>query len=108
MTVSFEIDRQHSNTFPPFVDGCEHCLPSGWHGVVVPFATVTNGDSLTAFYHHGRCGNQWFTSWSARYAHTWQRVIGAAPVENGRRLAAVPTVEQIALPGPRGASGEIA
>lgn len=88
MTVSYEIDRQHDDKFPPFVDGCETCLPTGWHGVVVPFATITNGDSLTAFYHHARCGAKWFTSFGAQWDYTWVRVTGAdptRPIPGGRR-----------------------
>lgn len=94
MTTSFEIDRKNADEFPPFVDGCETCLPTGWNGGVVPFATVTNGDSLTAFYHHLRCGKKWFTSFGARWSHTWVRV-GSEPTHalpGGRRqIAAGPS-----------------
>lgn len=76
MTVSFEIARADSDDRPPFSDGCEGCLKAGidFDGTVVPYATVTYGDGLVAFYHHARCGSQWFTSWSAQYAHSWKRI----------------------------------
>lgn len=72
MTISFEIAREHMGDWPPFSDGCPHCV---FDGTVVPFATITSGDSLTAFYHHGRCGHRWSTNWGAQWSHTWQRVV---------------------------------
>ena len=95
MTVSYEISDEYRDDWPPFSDGCERCIGTDWRGTVVPFATVTNGDSLTAFYHHGRCGYQWFTSWGAQYSHTWLRVMsgerGRALPGGRRQIAASPT-----------------
>lgn len=92
MTFSFEIAREHMDKWPPFADGCETCLPLGFDGTVVPHATITQGDSLMAFYHHARCGRRWFTSWSAAWDWTWQRVgTGGTPVVEGRNgLRALP------------------
>ena len=74
MTISYEISRDDFTEWPPFTDGCPKCI--AWHGAVVPYATFTQGDTLMAFYHHGRCGHEWFTAWGARYSNSWQRVIG--------------------------------
>lgn len=92
MTFSFEIAHEHMEKWPPFSDGCETCLPAGFDGTVVPHATVTQGDTLMAFYHHARCGRRWFTSWSASWDWTWQRVgPGGTPVVEGRNgLRALP------------------
>lgn len=73
MVVSFEITGDARFAAPPFSDGCPKCV---FGGVVIPLATYTEGDTLHAFYKHGRCGNQWHTAWGARYSHTWVRVIG--------------------------------
>lgn len=97
MNVSFEIARDHSDKWPPFTDGCETCLPNGFDGTVVPHATITQGDALVAFYHHGRCGRRWFTSWSAAWDWTWQRVGdgSAQPPLTGRgALRALPSPRQ--------------
>jgi hypothetical protein len=78
MPISFEITGPARREAPPFSDGCPKCV---FDGVVIPYATFTavHNDSLMAFYHHGRCGHEWYTSWSAQYSHTWQRVIGQSP-----------------------------
>ncbi|MER7166994.1 hypothetical protein ABT336_13130 [Micromonospora sp. NPDC000207] len=95
MTVSFEISGEHRDKWPPFADGCEVCLRSGFTGTVVPHATVTQGDTLMAFYHHARCGRRWFTSWGAAWDWTWQRIGPAdTPALGGRG-------ELRALPAPR-------
>ena len=73
MPISFEIHGPDRHTAPPFSDGCECCFD----GAVIPYATFTQGETLMAFYHHGRCGREWYTSWSAQYSHTWQRVTGS-------------------------------
>jgi hypothetical protein len=96
MTISFEIPREHIDKWPPFSDGCETCLGAGFDGTVVPHATVTYGDSLMAFYHHGRCGKQWYTSFLAQWDHTWQRVEGSPRPVKGRQLRALPPSEQSA------------
>lgn len=75
MTISFEIPGAARFEAPPFSDGCEKCC---FDGAVIPHATFTHGDTLVALYHHGRCGHEWFTSWSARYSHTWERVVGGS------------------------------
>lgn len=69
MTYSFEISQEHRQTAPPFSDGCPVC--SDFNGAVVPYATSTEGDKLTAFYRHRRCGHQWSCRWEARWDHTW-------------------------------------
>lgn len=71
MTISFEISSEHVDKYPPFVDGCPSCR---FAGVVVPFATLVQGDQLNAFYAHGRCGHEWRTAWSAQWDHSWVRV----------------------------------
>ncbi|MGK5681644.1 hypothetical protein [Actinoplanes sp. URMC 104] len=76
MPISFEISGDDRCDAPPFADGCPQCA---FAGVVIPFATFTEGDTLHAFYEHGRCGNQWHTAWGARYSTTWQRVVGDRP-----------------------------
>ena len=73
MPISFEIAGPERYNAPPFSDACEHC---NFDCAVIPFATITHGDTLIAFYSHGRCGHEWHTSWSAQYSQTWQRVIG--------------------------------
>lgn len=69
MTYSFEIDRSAMDAWPPFSDGCPVC--TDWGGAVVPYATSTEGDTLTAFYRHRRCGHQWSCRWHARWHHAW-------------------------------------
>jgi hypothetical protein len=76
MTVSFEIAEQDRSDSPPYSERCPRCE---FAGVVVPHTTVTYGDQLFAFYGHGRCGNEWVTSWEARWSDTWVRVIGDGP-----------------------------
>lgn len=76
MPISFEISGPDRRDAPPFSDGCPKCR---FDGAVIPFATLTDGDTLRAYYEHGRCGNQWTTAWQAQYAHTWQRVTGESP-----------------------------
>lgn len=93
MTVSFEISQEHMDTRPPFTDACERCLD--FRGSVVPYATMTQGDTLTAFYHHGRCGYEWFTNWGAQWDHTWQRI---GPT--GARI-----INHRSLPAPRQLAG---
>lgn len=73
MPISFEISGPDRVDAPPFSDGCPRCR---FDGAVIPFATFTEGDTLIAFYDHGRCGHQWHTSFGAKYAHNWERVIG--------------------------------
>lgn len=90
MTISFEISNKHVSDYPPFSDGCPRCA---FPGTVVPLATITSGDSLIAFYKHGRCGNQWSTSWGAQWTDTWVRV-GPTP-----HAEAVEAARQLALPG---------
>lgn len=91
MTVSFEISGPDRADAPPFSDGCPRCV---FDGTVIPHATLTQGDTLVAFYHHGRCGHEWYTSWSARWSHTWERVVSpnahAEEMESARRLALPP------------------
>ena len=73
--LSFEITGEAMFEAPPFADGCPHCRISVR---VIPIATYTAGDTLHAFYNHGRCGKQWHTAWGARYSHDWHRVQGDA------------------------------
>jgi hypothetical protein len=73
MPISFELAGPDRRDAPPFSDGCPKCR---FDGAVIPFATFTEGDTLLAFYEHGRCGHQWQTSFTAKYAPNWERVIG--------------------------------
>lgn len=82
MPVSFEITGPARVDAPPFSDGCPNCV---FDGTVIPLATLTQGDTLHAYYHHGRCGYEWSTVWPAQYAPTWQRVVG---VDAQRAIAA--------------------
>lgn len=74
MSVSFEVPRNRPQDQPPYAEGCPDCPHVDV--VVVPIVTVTEGDVLRAFYVHGRCGRRWVTSWQARWAVSWQRVLG--------------------------------
>lgn len=74
MTVSFEVPRNRPGDHPPFAEGCPECPHLDM--LLVPLVTVTEGESLRAFYVHGRCGHRWITSWQAQWAPSWQRVIG--------------------------------
>lgn len=69
MTYSFEIGRDHVEAWPPFCDRCPAC--KDFDGTVVPYATRTEGEQLTAFYRHRRCGHQWSCRWQARWHHAW-------------------------------------
>ncbi len=106
MVYSFEIAREDAHERPPFCDGCETCqLKKGndFDGVVVPYATVTYGTGLMAFYSHARCGATWFTSWSAQYSHTWVKV------GNPMTPITIPPKSDWALPaGPATGTGEAA
>lgn len=73
LTISFEITGEAQFGAPPFADGCPKCV---FNGRVIPIATYTDGDTLHAFYSHGRCGNKWHTAWGARWSHDWVRVTG--------------------------------
>jgi DNA-directed RNA polymerase subunit M/transcription elongation factor TFIIS len=69
VTFSFEISREHKSSWPPFTDGCPAC--EDWDGTVVPYATTTEGETLTAFYRHKRCGHQWSCRWQAQWDSEW-------------------------------------
>lgn len=84
MPISFEIAGEHRDKYPPFSDGCPKCV---FDGTLVPHATITNGNSLIAFYHHGRCGHEWSTSWGAQWDHTWVRAVGGRRIESAARPA---------------------
>lgn len=67
MTYSFEVVER--NQAPPFADSCPQCT---FDGLVVPYATTTEGTTLIAFYRHRRCGHQWSCRWSARWSTAWE------------------------------------
>ena len=71
MTISFELAAEYRQQAPPFSESCPNCAAGG---VVIPHATMTDGDQLLAKYTHGRCGHDWVTSWNARWDDTWQRL----------------------------------
>ena len=68
-TFSFEIPLERIAERPPFCDSCPLCADLAT-GVFVPYATTTEGNTLVAFYRHGRCGHQWSCQWEARWAHS--------------------------------------
>jgi len=68
VTYSFEIAAKDRPTAPPFSDKCQ--TYKDWSGVVVPYATTTEGDALIALYRHRRCGHQWSCHWLARWDNT--------------------------------------
>ncbi len=76
LVVSFEITGDAMFDAPPFADGCPRCSISVR---VIPIASYTEGDTLHAFYNHGRCGHQWHTAWGAQWSHDWARIIGNRP-----------------------------
>lgn len=68
-TFSFEISPDNVADRPPFADRCPRCVD----GVtLVPYATTTEGSTLTAFYRHRRCGFQWTCNWAARWSPAWR------------------------------------
>jgi len=69
MTYSYEIAEKNLKSSPPFSDRCPTC--ADWRGAVVPYATTTEGETLTAFYRHRRCGHQWSCRWLAQWDDTW-------------------------------------
>lgn len=69
MTFSFEISRDHRDSWPPFSDSCPVC--PDFDGVVVPYATTTEGTNLIALYRHRRCGHQWSCHWGAQWDSAW-------------------------------------
>jgi hypothetical protein len=69
-TYSFEVDAADRDSAPPFTDRCPRC-PEPVR--VVPYATTTEGDNLTAFYRHRPCGHQWSCQWDARWSPAWRR-----------------------------------